>query len=379
MRLRTILSNVFLIAASALVTIGAVEGGTRLLDHIIPAQARSWEEFHLRKPPPYQGAPYDVEWLVNEGKSVKSRASPDFGWLPEDHSGVYINIWNHERRTFPRVESPSRRAWIFGGSTVIGAQVPDALTIPSFLQRGLPDTEVHNLGATTVSAKHQLYKLENMTAAAAGDIVVFYDGANDVIQSLYYQNPLGTMIDENHKAIESLSAHEKAIWYLYHNLKDYSAFARRFLNPVKPVYYQVSITDSMLEQLEEHYLSILKRADAFARARSMTFFHFLQPTLYTVSRHTEYETALAANGWLYPQNLREVYAAGYPALRRASQRANALGINSADLSSALDGRQREVFLDYCHITEHGNELVANAMLAQIKSLISRRIESRSSN
>jgi hypothetical protein len=370
MRLKSLVINALLTASSALFTIGVVEGGTRLADYVTPGPARSWDDFRLRKPPPYQGAPYSVEVLISESKRIKWKTSPEFGWLPEDQSGSYINIENHERNTVPRIGHPLRRLWVFGGSTIMGVEVPDAFTIPSFLQRGLAETEVRNLGATTISVKHQLYRLETMAPVAPGDVVVFYDGVNDTILSLYYRNPYGTIIDANRKTIETLPWSERAVWFLYSKLKDHSAFARRFLDPTKPTDHQVTITEDMLKEFEEHYLSILKKADAFARSRSATFVHFLQPTIFTLAHQTDYERSLLSNGWLSPANLREAYAAGYPAIRRASQRAAAGGIATIDLSSALDSRQREVFLDFCHLTEHGNELVARSLLASIRPLVS---------
>src|ERR1043165_1582369 len=160
LRLKNLFRNALLAAASVLFIAGATEGGARVVDSVSPGPARSWDQFRLRKPPPYQGAPYSVEKLIGGSKRMKWKTSPEFGWLPEDQSGEYITIENHQRRTVPRIERPARRLWVFGGSTIIGLEVPDTFTIPSFLQRSLPDTEVKNVGATTVSAEHQLYRLE---------------------------------------------------------------------------------------------------------------------------------------------------------------------------------------------------------------------------
>jgi N-acetyl-gamma-glutamylphosphate reductase len=61
-----------------------------------------------------------------------------------------------------------------------------------------------------------------------------------------------------------------------------------------------------------------------------------------------------------------VYAAGYPALRRAAQRASAQGVTSIDLSGAFDARRQEIFLDYCHVTEPGNEIIGRAIYATLR-------------
>src|SRR5262249_32716265 len=116
---------------------------------------------------------------------------------------------------------------------------------------------------------------------------------------------------------------------------------------------------------ENNYRAIVEAA-GFAAARGARFFHFVQPSLYTVARLSPYERSLIENGWLYPTELREVYAAGYPALRRPAQRASAQGINSIDFSAVCDTRRQEIFLEYCHVTERGNEILGGGICATLR-------------
>jgi hypothetical protein len=371
-RLRTVSANVALVLAAVALVAGLAEAASRLMDGLAPPQPRSWVEHRLRLPPPYQNAPYDVAELVAEGRALKWQTGPDFGWLPEDRAGRYINISQHRRATPGGSDNGARRLWLFGGSTVMGAEVPDGLTLASLVQRfidssNLGPMKVENLGATTITTQHQLFRLRNMTPVQAGDVVVFYDGVNDVIQSLYYKNPHGTMVEANRQALSGLPAIQRLLWRTYAKFADQSAFIRRFLNPTKPVDRNLDISNEMIAELEDHYHSIVKNAAEFARARSATFFHFIQPTIYTVGHHTPYERSLLENGWLYPTNLVDAYAVGYPALRRASRRAVEDGIASTDLSGALEQREREIFLDFCHVNEHGNELIARAIFNALQA------------
>src|SRR5262245_24486126 len=190
------LINALLVLASVTATLVALEAATRVLDFFSPPLARSWFEFRLRRPPPYRDVPYDVAELLAEARSIAWRTDPDFGWLPEDRTGRYLNIHDHRRVTVGG--TAGRSIWMFGGSTVMSVEVPDAYTPASVVQRLANEAsrpvKVENLGATTVSIRHQLFRLRTMTPVAAGDIVVFYDGANDIVQSLYYENPTGNMV-----------------------------------------------------------------------------------------------------------------------------------------------------------------------------------------
>ena len=354
--------NAAVALASIALVMATLEGGTRILDAVSPMPARSWTEYRLRIPPPYQGAAYEVPELIEEAKAVTWRTGPDFGWLPEDRSGRYINIEGGRRKTTGSGAEHPHHIWMFGGSTMMGAEVPDDMTIPSALQRHVDEGNggftVENLGSTTITSMHQLFKLRTMTPVKAGDVVVFYDGVNDVIQSLYYQAPGGTMAAADRRTIDNIP---RPVRWVYSALDGRSSFVHRFLSPISPAAVTMQVTDEEIVALEESYLSTIREADAFTRARGATFLHFLQPNLYTVSRPSPYEQSVLENGWLYPIGLKQVYAVGYPALRRAMHRAAAAGIRSVDISDAFDRRTREIFLDFCHVTEQGNELAAAAI------------------
>jgi hypothetical protein len=370
------LVNGLLALASVTAALIVVEGATRALDFFSPPPARSWFEFRLRRPPPYQHAPYDVAELIAEARTIRWRTGSDFGWLPEDREGRYINIRDHRRLTIGG--SAGRHIWMFGGSTVMSVEVPDAETPPSVVQRladeaGWP-VKVENLGATTVTIQHQLFRLLSMTPVAAGDIVVFYDGVNDIAQSLYYQNPAGNMVEENRKVLARLSLPQRIAFSINARFGASSAFVRRFIDPTGPARREIDLPPSLLAALEDGYYRAIVEAAAFAAAQGAQFFHFIQPSMYTVSRLSTYEQSLTENAWLYPIELRQVNAAGYPALRRASHRANALGIVSIDLSDAFDARREEIFLDYCHVTGPGNEIIGRAVYAALRQTAPREAE-----
>jgi hypothetical protein len=107
-------------------------------------------------------------------------------------------------------------------------------------------------------------------------------------------------------------------------------------------------------------------ASNYAKKKGARFFHFLQPSLYSVSSLSAWEHQLISNGWLYPIELKSVYAAGYPVLREAGKELRSRGVQSFDISEAIDGRETDIFFDYVHVNEVGNKLIAQAILKNIK-------------
>lgn len=369
------LKNSLLVIVSILFALLVVEFSARFFEKISPPIAQQqWREFRLTKPAPYKNAGYDILKIIDESSKVGWKTDPNNGFIPNDFSGDYINTKDGYRRTVGNPISPKSRVWFFGGSTVICYEVPDNFTVPSFFSQlantglgGNLNLEIINVGATTITIHHQLYRLTTSTDVKKGDVVIFMDGVNDIFQTLLFQNPTGNMIQHNREQIELAGAYTKTILYIYDKLSPYSIFVRRFLNPFKPSYLEVSISQDMLNKLEDDYFTSIMRANDYAKSKGASFYHFLQPNIYTVDKLTAYEKDLLKNEQLNLKMLPKIFQEGYPRLRKASQKAGQLGVNTFDISTAFDKRQSEIFLDPVHVNEVGNELLATEIWWRLKS------------
>ena len=361
------------IFCSILIALVVAEFATRLFDLISPPMPRTWREISLSSPPPppYRDADYDVTQLSFERNNVTWKADDKYGYRAADINGSYINIVDGVRVTTGSPSNPKHRVWVFGGSTIMCQEVPDRYTVPSQIQRLLneksPETyQVINLGATSLTTKHQLWRLLNDAHGLGnGDIVIFYDGVNDIIQSLYYKNPTGTMISANRQQIEGGGLSRKAIFFLYGKLGDHSAFVRRFLYPFNPDVRKVEFPKELVEQMKRSYISNISEASVYAKKKGAVFYHFIQPSLYSVNAPTEWEKSLLLNGLLYPLELREVYAVGYPALKDANNELQIRGISSVDVTGVFNVKSSDIFLDGFHVNESGNSIISKAILANI--------------
>lgn len=364
------ISNFLLVALSIVATVIAVEIIARVLNVVSPPQIKTLKEYRLSKPGPYPNSKYDIRELWHETEQLGWVTDATFGYTPKDFSGRYINIKNGYRRTTGNPPHAEHRIWFYGGSTVICVEVPDEYTLPSQFSRlvnSLTDSkfEIINAGASSITIKHQLNKLLTYSDLKKGDIVIFMDGLNDVIQTLIYQNPNGTMIEHNREYIASMGLTSRTMLLAYDKMEPYSAFVSRFLNPFQPSYRQVTINEKLLDTLEVDYFDTIVKANKFVSSKGATFYHFLQPTMYTTPNLTPEEKKVWGNAYITEKSAPEAYRLGNPRLLRAHQKAYSLGIKSYDISSSLENRPRDIFVDSAHLNEDGNAFLAAEIYKRI--------------
>jgi lysophospholipase L1-like esterase len=369
-----VIINTLLILGSILISLLVVELAVRGLNKVVPPPARSWLEYRSAIPLPYKESPFDVSKLIAEALKLDWVTDKEFGYRPKDFHGEYINIENGYRRTVGNAPNPTKRIWVFGGSTIICVEVADAYTVPSHLSKMANAKfgnhfEVINSGATTISSRHQLYRLKHATDLKKGDLVVFMDGWNDISQSLYYDNPSGNMIESNREQIAAAGLGSRIILQIYTKLGPYSAFVSRFLNPFKPEYKDIHVSEEALDAFQSDYLEIMKETNEYVKSKGAKYYHFLQPSIYTLKQPSMYEKylmGLLAQGYLIPKPLIEISKQAYPRLQSATQMAIELGINAYDITGAFDHKSSEVYLDPVHVNEVGNRILAEAMLGEIR-------------
>jgi lysophospholipase L1-like esterase len=114
--------------------------------------------------------------------------------------GRYVNIDSAGRRVTPQPATPAKpvaRVFFFGGSTMWGTAQRDDHTIAAEASRRLQALagpgnriEVTNFGESGYVSTQELIELElQLRAGNRPDVVVFYDGINDVGTTLQYGAP----------------------------------------------------------------------------------------------------------------------------------------------------------------------------------------------
>lgn len=313
------------------------------------------KEFRLTQPAPYKNAPYFSKDFIEE-----SFAQPG-GWItkpgtnlifPKDFSGRFFTVKNGVRRTTDTPPQANRTIYLFGGSTAYSSEVPDGYTIASHLQRLLVKNNqniyrVVNLGVTSVSTNQQLERLYT-TKLTRGDIVIFYDGINDVVQGVLYGNAGNTIFGND----KSRPAWQK----LLSKLSENSVLARYFLTRMN-ANYRIANLDKRVADTLARYSRNLGTAQRTSETQGARFLHFLQPTLYSLSPLGDYEKHLLSVG-IIPTQTKQAFVAAYPSFARLVKERAAQGNADFDLTGIFDKLNEPIYLDFCHINHVGNETVA---------------------
>ena len=336
-------------------------------------------EFRKERPAPYMDAAYFSQDFMDEWRHQPG------GWqypentrliIPNDYEGAYFNVIDGKRATVYQPESHASSVYLFGGSTMYCGEVPDKLTIASRLQllfnEHYPDTyRVENYGTTSVSTVQQLERLRTISSFRAGDIVVFYDGVNDIGQGLFYARPEETMIERNRRVMEELSMFERTMLYL--SVK--SDFVQLLFDPInrsEPEHLSDSaFVSQLLESMKSRFKQTLQEAHDYCASHNVTFFHFLQPHIWADDTLSEYEATLSENYYVIPVGEARSFSIGYPGLQQATTEL-AETIHSIDLTDILNDRpdNEEYFFDSFHVNHRANEIIAAHIFNAIHSDLS---------
>jgi lysophospholipase L1-like esterase len=352
-----------------------------------------------REPAPtqaYAGASWAPAYF-KAMNSVRMRWYPYVYWKTAPMRSPYLNIdqqsnrvtWNkpHPRGGNGR---PVLRVFAFGGSTTWGAGARDDYTIPSLLAKHLAgnaayDVAVSNFGQMGwVTSQEVIYLYELLRRGERPDLVIFYDGVNDTF--LGYQDGIAGLTQS-----EFLRAQEFGILAsstgrkrLYTTAlrtflmntgladlikllmgKDPQDFERPDVTPLSTIAYLAPPSDfEGMDAVERDVVNIYLFNRQFVAMLGDRFkfgsLFYWQPVIYSKTPLTALERNFAG-----VRSRQQFFAGTY---QRVAAAARAGDVH--DISGILDGdRNRSYFIDPWHITEAGNEIVAQRMAADAAPLL----------
>lgn len=333
-------------------------------------------DFRIRQPKPYRNTDYFSEDFVKESYLQPGgwRISEKTGDItPNDFDGRLYHTKNGERVTAFTPAKHENTVFVFGGSTIYSLETPDEYTVPSQLQllfnKFYPGRYiVRNMGIISFTTTQQLRLLKTVNDIKKGDIVIFYDGVNEVFLNIFYANPHSSMVKVAKQNLDTLSW----IFKFTVMLSERFYFARLFLNPVD---YGIpkhlgddTFINKMAELSKQEFAQNIIEAYKYSTEKGAVFFHFLQPQFYADDFYTEYEKELKKNKYLMPGGVEESFKKGYPHLKKVTVELGS-SINSYDLSGIFDGHRDgdEYFLDSVHVNHTGNRVAAENIFRIIRN------------
>lgn len=319
---------------------------------------------------PYEGE----EWakaLFQEFGEISSHYEQFLGWDRTEYHGEYINVdsqgvrktWNPEHFC-----GKSDRIYAFGGSTLWGTGARDEYTISSYLSKLLNnsgyDSIVHNYGETGYTFTQEIIHLILLLREGhKPDYVFFYDGVNDVYGA--YQSGMAGNI-QNLSIIRERSKEKsniKLMWIgvtgifrnhcmIYRAVREISAFfsQQREFQEVASKYSEKELK-LLSDSISEHYVKSMELLDRLAQAYGFRYICFWQPVLFLEKKLIDEEAKVDPR--LNDKALRKIYKYTTDSLMAKSPS------HFFDISNALSDRTESCYIDFCHLSEEGNELIAS--------------------
>jgi lysophospholipase L1-like esterase len=348
----------------------------------------------------------DQNWVAQYfdefDRSAAARWESYVYWRRRPFQGAHINVDESGiRRTISPPRAPSGspdplKIHMFGGSAMWGTGARDEFTIPSILARDLAGrglvVEITNFGESGyVSTQEVIALLRQLQGGERPDLVIFLDGANDTF-SAYQQQVAGIPQNEFNRVQEfNLSQPEKLRLRVILTLRDVARdlasarFAKWLLQEsgllprsslaVRPAAVAgiVPGKSSLATSVVDTYRSNIDIVRALGVHYRFQHLFYWQPTVFDKTLQTEFEAAEQVRLAPVAAFSREVRLA----LSR-SDLASASGYSFADLGPIVAGVREPVFVDWCHLGEFGNEIIARRMAADVFAVMTREERSAGS-
>lgn len=290
-------------------------------------------------------------------------------WQTRPFDGQFINVDEQGRRVTPGsgCAAGKKRIFAFGGSTMWGYGVPDWGTIPAYLQAGLADACVVNYGEMGFNSTQSLLRLvERLQAGDVPDVVIFYDGSNDVTAAHRSSRPGAHFSEETvapavENALNAGGTGVSPLRALVTNTATYRLLAGA--SQAGPDWALPPFAPGFVDGVAETYLNNIRAASALAQEYGFAFYAFLQPVLPLEGEPANGEQQMFL--WDMPGGLPELFRAVYPRWMAAAESLPYL----YDLSDVLDGQPYPVWIDFNHLTPWGNLAAADAMLKVIRPAV----------
>ncbi|PKD41225.1 hypothetical protein CWO84_05850 [Methylomonas sp. Kb3] len=364
------ISNLIIVLVTLIVTSYLIEICSQLIIKKLPAYDSRWV-FRAKKPPAYSDSPYFSAEFMHESSNGEKGKFDDKVRRLVNFEGKYINVIDGHRRTAFVPEDAKNTVYIYGASTIYSQEVPDEYTIPSIVQRKINEIttqyKVVNYGVSSMNSEQQLFFLHE-TTLKEGDIVIFFDGGCDIIYKVYNDYEYGLNINTLRNS-EKPGVLESRILPVLEKLKlIYFAELLKYIKQQSPPLHTRNAEEVNARAIKasENFANNIRLAHQYSKASGADFYHFLQPSIFSLKSRTKHEQFLIDNFLLTPPGMEFVYTHSIDKFANQSDALNADGIISVDLRSVLDNKQGEVFLDFAHTTERANEIIATAIFSMVR-------------
>lgn len=318
----------------------------------------------------YKNKSMAKDYFIEFQKSGESEYYPYLGYrrVP-NYSGEYINLDEKSiRKTINKCDkTPEKiRIFMFGGSTMWGTGASDEETIPSFLSNELCKNdipvEVTNFAENGYLSTQEMIKLElELRDGNYPDIVIFYDGVNDVYSSFQTfaagQDEAGLPQNNQNRKDDFNSRsrfNAQAAFHNFYSIVNSREF-RRFVNLEKQ--FNRSIDPQLVNDTAKVYLNNIRIIRSLEKEYNFKSFFYWQPAIYTKSTLSEDEK----NKIGIENHLRDLFVQTSKIVIKSE--------DVHDLTDAFNDQNSTIFIDWAHTAGNGNEIIAMKMSKDVQSYL----------
>ncbi len=329
--------------------------------------------------------PVDTVWMkeyVDEFcSSYKAHWVSYVYYRRDPFSGKHITIDTNGIRFTPQRDTGNsrkglRRTRIFllGGSTMWGTGARDSGTIAAALSRAIAsDTslgpvEITNMGESGYVSTQAIIRLElELRKGNVPDIVILYDGVNDIF-SAYQNHAPGLPQNELHRVTEfNLLVDGRRMRHL--GLKDIlsrtvtaeltrgirGALSSPAPSPMPPA--------GIAGDIVRMYRGNLQIVEALSKQFGFHYEAYWQPVVFSKNRPSPYEQTQSDT----MRYIRPLFLDVYRLVGQDSTLQAQPGFHN--ISGIFDTATLPVYIDFCHIAESGNTIIARKIFTDIQSVV----------
>lgn len=374
------------------VALAILEGGTRLMlavkarfDSGLP-ECFQYVKVRCRTP----------QYMVELSDVVRFDMIAGVGHVPNYH-GEWIttnSLGFRGPEVSPTPAPGVRRVVVLGGSAVWGASVRDSETIPAYLQPALEKelgqpVEVVNAGVTAATSFEELLRLQAYVLPLHPDIVVVYDGRNDLhfaASPVWDANKTPAVQNFEASVVNAQSGTPSAVLeQLWQTCTNYSAFcntiqllSRAWLGARQRAVAQAAAAAAasgetgVSQEVVIHYEVVtnyetnLKRMAVLMKAEGVRPVFVLQPILQPGAKPPSPEEAI-----ILEQDGQTISAVLYPRAQPFFDKFDEVepGVMALDYTYIFKAVTGQMFFDDVHTTPTGNAYVAGQLAKDIAAAL----------
>ncbi len=370
--MKKIIKNIFINILVLIALLMIVDFGSMLIFDTVKATSglrksvrgtsslnKSVEE-NLSELPNYNNAPW-AKLHFNELKTMRADYKSYYGWRRKEFKGVTINVDSCGIRTTTGVQNNELPAVVFlGGSTMWGTGANDEGTIPSIFHKKTDGKyNVLNYGESAYNAYQSSVFLQTQLAKGLLnniDLIITCDGVNNS----YFYKKYFTHFRE--KQINNLLQGQDSQKEKYLFMQYTRTLITKIINKIKytpPP--EVVLTEKENRQAATELLNSWLVIKSIAEVNNASFFCILQPNAFVgnpnLSNFQNGVDSTHKDEYKYYTYVREYLSND----RKYSE----LEKHFIDMTNVFDNKPN-VYIDFCHVTPNGNELIVDNILNHLK-------------